>query len=139
MNLLPERMKADSLSGNMNSPRKMIIVILAALSASLVVSAPILRATDLRGTVTGLTGPLYGASVALFEVTPNMKLQRVGDTVTAADGKYYFNNVHPGQYVLRVRGIDYTLEVRETQMQDIPVLAPNHVWQNQGRGASGPR
>jgi hypothetical protein len=132
-------MKADSLSGIMNSPRKMIIVILAALSASLVVSAPILRATDLRGTVVGLTGPLYGAGVALFEVKPNMKLQRIGDTVTAPDGKYYFNNVHPGQYVLRVRGIDYTLEVRETQMQDIPVLAPNHVWRNQAGGASGPR
>ncbi len=123
----------------MNSPRKIIIVILAALSASLILSAPILRATDLRGTVVGFTGPLYGTGVALFEVKPNMKLQRVGDTVTANDGKYYFNNVHPGQYVLRVRGVDYTLEVRETQIQDIPVLAPNHVWRNQAGGASSPR
>jgi hypothetical protein len=131
-------MKADSLSGIMNSPRKMIIVILAVLSASLVVSVPILRATDLRGTVVGLTGPLYGADVALFEVQSNMTLRRVRDAVTATDGKYYFNNVHPGQYVLRVRGINYTLEVRETQMQDIPVLAPNHVFHQRG-GASGPR
>ena len=123
----------------MHSPRKMIIVILEAVSASLVVSAPMLRATDLRGTVVGFTGLLYGTAVALFEVKPNMKLQRVGDTVTANDGKYYFNNVHPGQYVLRVRGVDYTLEVRETQMQDIPVLAPNHVWRNQAGGASSPR
>ena len=84
-------------------------------------------------------GSLYGTGVALFEVKPNMKLQRVGDTVTANDGKYYFNNVHPGQYVLRVRGVDYTLEVRETQIQDIPVLAPNHVWRNQAGGASSPR
>ena len=131
-------MKADSLSGIMNSPRKMIIVILAALSASLVVSTPILRATDLRGTVVGLTGPLYGAGVALFEVQPNMTLRRVLDTVTAPDGKYYFNNVHPGQYVVRIDGIDYPLEVRETQMQDIPVIAPNHIWHHPG-GASGPR
>jgi hypothetical protein len=66
-----------------------------------------------------------------------MTLRRVRDTVTANDGKYYFNNVHPGQYVLRVRGIDYTLEVHDTQMQDIPVLAPNHIWHQQG-GARGP-
>jgi len=90
------------------------------------VSAPILRATDLRGTVVGFTGPLYGAGVALFAVKPNMKLQRVGDTVTANDGKYYFNNVHPGQYVVRIDGIDYPLEVGETHMQDIPVIAPRH-------------
>lgn len=101
-------------------------------------STPILRAIDLRGTVAGLTGPLYGAAVALFEVQPNMTLRRVLDTVTAPDGKYYFNNVRPGQYVLRVRGINYTLEVRETQMQDIPGIAPSHIWHHPG-GASGPR
>jgi len=47
--------------------------------------------------------------------------------VTAPDGKYQFTNVHPGQYVLRIGGINYPLEVRDTQMQDIPVIAkPRH-------------
>jgi hypothetical protein len=85
---------------------------------------PILRATDLRGGVVGLAGPLVGVGVALFEVKPNKTFRLVRQTVTAPDGKYYFNNVHPGQYVLRIGGINYPLEVGETQMQDIPVIAP---------------
>jgi len=90
----------------------------------LLASAPILRATDLRGGVVGLAGPLVGVGVALFEVKPNKTLRRIRATVTAPDGKYYFNKVHTGQYVLRIRGINYPLEVRETQMQDIPVITP---------------
>ena len=90
----------------------------------LVVFAPILRATDLRGGVVGLAGPLVGVGVALFEVKPNKTLRRVRETVTAPSGKYYFNKVHPGQYVLRIGGNNYPLEVRDTQMQDIPVIAP---------------
>jgi hypothetical protein len=90
----------------------------------LVVSAPILRATDLRGGVVGRAGPRAGVGVALLEAKPNKTLRRVRETVTAPDGKYYFNNVHPGQYVVRIDGIDYPLEVGETHMQDIPVIAP---------------
>ena len=93
----------------------------------LVVSTPILRATDLRGGVVSLAGPLVGVGVALFEVKPNKTLRLVRQTVTAPDGKYHFTKVHPGQYVLRIGGIDYPLEVRDTQMQDIPVIAkPRH-------------
>ena len=92
----------------------------------LLASSPILRATDLRGGVVGLAGPLVGVGVALFEVKPNKTLRRVRETVTAPSGKYYFNKVHPGEYVLRIRGINYPLEVRETQTQDIPVIAPPH-------------
>jgi protocatechuate 3,4-dioxygenase beta subunit len=57
-------------------------------------------------------------------VNPNKTFRLVRQTVTAPDGKYHFTKVHPGQYVLRIGGIDYPLEVRETQMQDIPVIAP---------------
>ena len=96
--------------------------ILAALFASLVVSAPILRATDLTGGVVGLAGPLVGVGVALFEVQPNKTFRLVHQTVTAPDGKYHFTHVHPGQYVLRIGRINYPLEVRDTQMQDIPVI-----------------
>src|SRR5882724_4578313 len=98
------------------------LLYLVLLLEMLVVSAPILRATDLRGGVVGLAGP--GVGVALFEVKPNKTFRLVRQTVTAPDGKYYFNNVHPGQYVLRIGGIDYPLEVGERQMQDIPVIAP---------------
>lgn len=90
----------------------------------LAASAPILRATDLRGGVVGLAGPLIEVGVALFEVRPDKTLRRVRETVTAPDGKYYFNKVHPGQYVLRIHGLNYPLEVRETQMQEIPVITP---------------
>ena len=110
-----------------NFPMRYKLLCLVLLLEMLVVSAPILRATDLRGGVVGLAGPLVGVGVALFEVKPNKSLRRVRETVTAPDGKYYFNKVHPGQYVLRIRGIDYPLEVRETQMQDIPgIESPRH-------------
>ena len=93
----------------------------------LVVSTPILRATDLRGGVVSLAGPLVGVGVALFEVKPNKTLHLVRQTVTAPGGNYYFNKVRPGQYVVRIHKIDYPLEVRETEMQDIPVItAPRH-------------
>jgi hypothetical protein len=98
--------------------------VLTVFFASLVLSAPILRATDLTGGVVGLAGPLVGVGVALFEVKPNKTFRLVHQTVTAPDGKYHFNKVHPGQYVLRIGGINYPLEVRDTQMQDIPVIAP---------------
>jgi len=103
------------------------LAILATLFASLVVSAPIIYATDLRGGVVGHAGPLVGVGVALFEVKPNKTLHLVRQTVTAPGGNYYFNKVRPGQYVVRIRKIDYPLEVRETEMQDIPVItAPRH-------------
>src|SRR5215471_19039058 len=51
--------------------------ILATLFASLVVSAPIMYATDLRGGVVGHSGPLVGVGVALFEVKPNKTLHLV--------------------------------------------------------------
>ena len=107
---------------SLNFPMRYKRLCLVLLLEMLVVSAPILRATDLRGDVVGLAGPLVG--VALFEVKPNKKSSLVRQTVTAPDGKYYFNNVHPGQYVLRIAGIDYPLKVGETQMQDIPVISP---------------
>jgi hypothetical protein len=44
--------------------------------------------------------------------------------VTAPDGKYHFDRVHPGQYVLQIGGVNYPLEVRDTQMQDIPIIVP---------------
>jgi hypothetical protein len=92
-----------------------------------VVSTPILHATDLRGGVVGLAGPLVGVGVALFEVKPNNTFRLVRQTVTAPDGKYHFTNVHPGQYVLRIGRINYPLEVRDTQMQEIPVIEkPRH-------------
>ena len=100
---------------------------LVLLLEMLVVSAPILRATDLTGGVVGLAGPRVGVGVALFEVKPNKTFRLVRQTVTAPDGKYHFTNVHPGQYVLRIGRINYPLEVRDTQMQDIPVIAkPRH-------------
>jgi hypothetical protein len=98
------------------------LAILAIVFTSLVVSAPITFATDLRGVVVGHAGALVGVGVALFEVKPDRTLHRVRETVTAPNGNYYFSKVHPGQYVLRIRKIDYPLEVRETEIQDIPVI-----------------
>lgn len=102
------------------------LLCLVLLLEMLVVSAPILRATDLRGDVVGRAGPLVGVGVALLEVRPNKTFHLVRQTVTTPDGKYHFNKIHPGQYVLRIGGINYPLEVRDTQMQDIPVIAPPH-------------
>src|SRR5215471_7522967 len=103
------------------------LLCLVLLLEMLIMSTPILRATDLRGGVVGLAGPLVGVGVALFEVKPDKTYHLVRQTVTAPDGKYHFSNVHPGQYVLRIERIEYPLEVHDTQMQDIPVIAkPRH-------------
>ena len=40
-----------------------------------VVSAPILRATELRGDVVGLAGPMVGVGVALFEGEAEQEVQ----------------------------------------------------------------
>ena len=98
------------------------LLCLVLLVETLVVSTPILRATDLTGGVVGLAGPLVGVGVALLEVKPDNRFRIVRQTVTAPDGKYHFTNVHPGQYILRIGRIDYPLEVRDTQIQDIPVI-----------------
>ena len=108
-------------------PMRYKLLCLVLLLEMFVVSTPMLRATDLRGGVVGLAGPLVGVGVALFEVKPNKTLRLVRQTVTAPDGKYHFANVYPGQYVLRIGKINYPLEVRDTQMQDILVIAkPRH-------------
>lgn len=97
-------------------------IVALAIFVSCIVFAPILHATDLTGDVVGLAGPLVGTGVALFEVKSNKKLRLLHQTVTAPGGKYHFKKIHPGQYVLRIGGIDYPLEVRETEIQDIPVI-----------------
>jgi hypothetical protein len=110
-----------------NLPMRYKLLCLVLLLEMFVVSTPMLRATDLTGGVVGLAGPLVGVGVALLEVKQNKTFRLVRQTVTAPDGKYHFTNVHPGQYVLRIGRIDYPLEVRDTQMQDIPVIAkPRH-------------
>jgi len=109
-----------------NFPMRYKLLCLVLLLEMLVASAPILRATDLRGDVVGLAGPRVGVGVALFEVKPNNKFSLIRQTVTAPNGKYHFNNVHPGQYVVRIGRIDCPVEVGEMQMQDIPVIAPPH-------------
>src|ERR1700757_1319403 len=108
-----------------NLPMRYKLLCLLLLLEMFVVSTPMLRATDLTGGVVGLAGPLVGVGVALLEVKPNKAFRVVRQTVTAPDGKYHFTNVHPGQYVLRIGRINYPLEVREAQMQEIPVIAPS--------------
>jgi hypothetical protein len=81
-------------------------------------TAATVRATDLRGAV-----PDSGVGVALFEVGPNGAFNLVRQTVTGPDGKYYFNGVRAGHYVLQIDGINYPLEVGATEMQDIPIIA----------------
>src|SRR6266699_654260 len=92
-------------------------------------TAATVHATDLRGGVAGLDRnsqpsiPLAGVGVALFEVRPNGAFNLVWQTVTGPDGKYYFNNVRAGHYVLQIGGINYSLEVGQKQMQDTPNIA----------------
>jgi len=62
------------------------LLYLVLLLEILVVSAPILRATDLRGDVVGLADPMVGVGVSLFEVKPNKKFRLVRQTVTAPNG-----------------------------------------------------
>ena len=85
-------------------------------------TAATVRATDLRGAVAGLDRD-SGVGVALFEVGPNGAFNLVRQTVTGPDGKYYFNGVRAGHYVLQIGGINYPLEVGATEMQDIPIIA----------------
>lgn len=89
-------------------------------------TAATVRATDLRGGVdrdSQPPTPVSGVGVALFEVRPNGAFNLVRQTVTGPDGKYYFNDVRAGHYVLQIGGINYPLEVGATKMQDIPIIA----------------
>jgi hypothetical protein len=92
-------------------------------------TAATVGATDLRGSVAGRDRdsqpptPLAGVGVALFEVRPNGAFNLVRQTVTGPDGKYYFNGVRAGHYVLQIGRINYPLEVGATEMQDIPIIA----------------
>jgi len=85
------------------------------------ITAGTVRATDLRGGLAGRDRD-SGVGVALFEVRPNGAFNLVRQTVTDPDGKYYFNNVRAGHYVLQIDGINYPLEVDATKMQDIPIV-----------------
>jgi hypothetical protein len=87
----------------------------------LIVSAT-LRATDLRGRVDGMSGPLPGVPVGLFVQAPNGTFAVVRQAVTGPDGIYYLPGVYPGQYVLQIAGVNYPLGVGATSMQDIPII-----------------
>jgi hypothetical protein len=93
-----------------------------ALLGVLLISLATVRATDLRGGVAGRDRD-SGVGVALFEVRPNGAFNLVRQTVTGPDGKYYFNGVGAGDYVLQIGGINYPLEVGATERQDIPIIA----------------
>jgi hypothetical protein len=105
------------------------LLFLVLLLEILLVSAATVRATDLRGGVVGpdphtqIEGPLVGVGVALFAVMPNGTFSLVRQTVTGRDGKYYFNAINGGQYVLQIGGTNYPLKVQPTQSQDIPIIA----------------
>jgi hypothetical protein len=95
--------------------------LLPILFTILVVSAGTVGATDLRGRVDGLSGPLPLVDVALF-AGQNGTFTLVHKTVTDRDGMYYFTGVRPGQYVLQLAGVNYPLDVGTGPTQDIPII-----------------
>jgi hypothetical protein len=103
---------------------KLLVQILLAI---LMVSAAMVRATDLRGRIDGLNpytqtmGPLPGVRVALF-VSQNDAFALVRQAVSGSDGMYYFAGVSPGQYVVQIAGVNYPIEVRPVLTQDIPII-----------------
>ena len=103
------------------------LLFLVLLLEILLVSTATVHATDLRGGVVGSDqSPLVAVGVALFAVKQDGTFGLVRRTATGPDGKYYFNAISAGRYVLQIGGTNYQLEVHATQSQDIPVIPLAH-------------
>jgi hypothetical protein len=78
-------------------------------------------ATDLRGRIEGQSQhskvpfAVNGMRVELV----NQAGQPVANYLTGPDGMYYFRNVSPGNYLVRVRGRSYALTVQPRPSQDV--------------------
>ena len=87
-----------------------------------------LLAASIRGQVatenpySGLIKPVPGASVELFSKNPETgRWIQHGSYRTGYDGMYYFQDIRPGNYVLRINGdATYPVSVSERENQDIP-------------------
>jgi hypothetical protein len=104
------------------------LLCLVLLLEILLASAATVGATDLRGGVVGpdphtqVQNPLVGIGVALFAVKQDGTFSLVRQTATGHDGKYYFNAINAGRYILQIGGTNYQLEVNPAQSQDIPII-----------------
>ena len=80
-------------------------------------------ATDLRGRVEGLNRftqtpfPVRGAQVELVD---GHGQRVVAASYAGADGMYYFSNISPGNYLLRVNGSYFPVTVQAAARQDVP-------------------
>ena len=99
----------------------MICMILC--SAMLLSAMPLAaEATDLRGRVEGLNTysptpfPVRGAQVELIDARDQ---HVVAASTAGADGMYYFSNISPGNYLIRVNGRYFPLSVQATARQDV--------------------
>ena len=99
-----------------------------AVGAMLALAALPAGATDLRGRVEGQNA--YSASPFALNGARVELVDRNGRTVgtysTGPDGMYYFRNVAPGAYTLRVNKRSYPVTVEANVAQDIrPIRIQN--------------
>ena len=101
----------------LGAPGLLSILIAGALGISASAAA-----TDLRGRIesrnqfTSIATPRSGAAVELLDASGRRVLGRYS---TGPDGMYYFRNIAPGSYKLRVAGSVYPLSVESRPAQDI--------------------
>lgn len=97
----------------------------SATAAAFVVGALLsasVSATDLRGRVesvnqySSIATPVGGALIELLDASGAHVISRYS---TGPDGLYYFRNVAPGNYRLRVAGRVYPVTVQRQPAQDI--------------------
>lgn len=83
---------------------------------------PAAVAADIRGLVQGQNRyaptpfPIRGAKVELMDARGQSV---VATSYAGQDGLYYFSNIRPGNYVVRVNGKYFPIVVRSTPKQDV--------------------
>lgn len=113
------------LTKNMNS--KAITFFMIIIGILLIFNPKIAFATDIRGRIEGLSfyskniQPLRGVKVELLSC--NLRCRVKGYTYTSSQGFYFFRNIRPGTYKIRINEDEKTrIEIFDQNFQDIPPI-----------------
>jgi 5-hydroxyisourate hydrolase-like protein (transthyretin family) len=93
-----------------------------------VVSTSPLNAGTISGIVLGshrfaqTTYPAREMEVTLYKTVDAGSFTEIARTYTGADGRYYFDGISLGQYIIQVRGYNYPIIVREERQELDPVV-----------------
>lgn len=108
------------------SPKKLLFYLICT-GIVLMINPKMAFATDIRGRVEALSSysnniqPLRGIKVEI--VRCNLRCRVQDYTYTSSRGFYYFRNIRPGVYTIRINNDqDARIEIYDQRFQDIPPI-----------------